>query len=313
MRLSVSLPMGNSSTNTAFGGMGASDQSSFDMNRYDFRSKSIFTTGSESISQGETKMVLAGMSERLILRETALSFFKSSFNGAKTIRKETPMGIDFRATYHAVERLKERCPDLCAKHPELRKWKREDGMSQIRGLMRDLVDGSSENRSYINDTAKMANHYEKYGYNNDFKVMENKEVGALFLMVRPRDSDGPYMMVTSLANSSYVAQKKSFSGRETKGQRAEREKMEWYDRFSKTKFGSASSSSVLDDLIANGGTKEMREGLLGEVMAGRAKLKGKIGKKKDLYEASLGGLEYEFELNAGNSVRVLGTKSKMRA
>lgn len=98
-------------------------------------------------------------------------------------------------TYHSVERLIERCPAIVKKYKSLNSWNRTNGFENIRNDLIDLVNNSEEDKSYINNIKKMIFWYEKYGYDKEYKILNNKELD-LNLIFKKERKDANYVLVT---------------------------------------------------------------------------------------------------------------------
>lgn len=98
-------------------------------------------------------------------------------------------------TYHAIERLKERFPILYTKNPELKAWKKDDGVNAVKKIFDKLIEQAEENRSYINNTTYMLKLYDKYGYDVEYCFKEYKEENILFIFTKNR-SEVNYKLVT---------------------------------------------------------------------------------------------------------------------
>ena len=103
-------------------------------------------------------------------------------------------------TYHSVDRLKERFPAFSSKIPELKNWKREDGLSNLKLLFDKMLSKSIEDKSHLNNTQYMVNLYDKYGYNKEYKFMNFQESDIVFILAKDR-SEKSYRIVTLMPSS----------------------------------------------------------------------------------------------------------------
>jgi hypothetical protein len=110
------------------------------------------------------------------------------------------MKINYYLTYHAIERIQERFGTLCAKHPQLKQWKRGDDITVAKDTIDDFVRKAEENKSFINNTKYMVFMYEKYGYNTVFKFLEYKDEDMVLVMCQVPDKN-VWRLVTVMPTS----------------------------------------------------------------------------------------------------------------
>lgn len=157
-------------------------------------------------------------------------------------------------TYHAVERFQERFGTLCAKISQLKNWNREQGLTHIKPLFDKMVESSTENRSYINNTAYMVQLYEKYGYDEDYCFLEMAEADVLFLLVKNR-SEKIYKLVTVMPSQYRPSVKNiKFNNTLTKEDKFNKFVLEWYDNI-------ASKLEKTPILVVNNSTNAVKEKL----------------------------------------------------
>lgn len=103
--------------------------------------------------------------------------------------------IRYFLTYHAIERFQERFSEIAKNIKEINFWTRSQNVNSIKQFFDKMLDESKENRSYLNNSNHMINLYENYGYDKEYKFMENLENGILFILAKER-SENNFIMVT---------------------------------------------------------------------------------------------------------------------
>lgn len=102
--------------------------------------------------------------------------------------------IEYRLTFHAVERLVQRLDKAISLCPNLEFYKEKD-CSTYKKFFNSLIKDSSEDKSFINNTARMIEFYEKYGYDFDYLFMPHKEYSIQFVLKKKRD-EKQFLLVT---------------------------------------------------------------------------------------------------------------------
>lgn len=110
---------------------------------------------------------------------------------------------NFAITYHAIERIKQRFPDFCGKIPELNNWQRNQGVSKCKPIFNKMILASKEDKSYLNNTAKMVLFYEKYGYEQDYKFMLFDCLDLVFIMSKSKKES--YYKIVTVVSNQYVS------------------------------------------------------------------------------------------------------------
>jgi len=110
------------------------------------------------------------------------------------------MKLNYKLTFHAVERLQERFPQFCNNIIEIKTWERNQGFAPIKYIFNQIFEDCQENKSYLNNTENMLKLYENYGFNSDYVFLELKKENILFLLTKNRNED-VYNLVTIMPNS----------------------------------------------------------------------------------------------------------------
>lgn len=110
------------------------------------------------------------------------------------------MKINYKLTYHAIERLQERFPQFCDDIIEFKNWNRSHGFSPVKYIFNQIFNDCNENKSYLNNTENMIKLYEKYGFESDYIFLELPKEDILFLLTKNRSED-IYTLVTIMPTS----------------------------------------------------------------------------------------------------------------
>ena len=215
-------------------------------------------------------------------------------------------------TYHAVERFQERFGALCAKIPQLKSWTREQGLTHIKPLFDKMIESSTENRSYINNTAYMVQLYEKYGYDEDYCFLEMQEADILFLLVKNR-SEKIYKLVTVMP-SEYRPGVKNIKFNQTlkKEEKFNKFVLDWYENI-------AAKLEKTPTLIVNNSTNAIKEKLspkselynqlLQALQSNKTSVVERISNTKCIHSCVIETMEYDFiySNNSGDKEIYLNT------
>lgn len=100
------------------------------------------------------------------------------------------MKFKYFLTFHAVERLQQRFVKITNQNEKIKNWNRAyREIDSVKPVFDQLISDSVENKTFINNTRYMTHIYEKYGFDNEYKFLENQEHGILFVMKKPRGNN----------------------------------------------------------------------------------------------------------------------------
>lgn len=137
-------------------------------------------------------------------------------------------------TLHSVERLIERAPTFIKKYPELKGWKRAQGVGHLKGVFDKVLENTEEDRSFLNNTAYMCDYYERYGYDSEFAFYKWKEEGIIFVFVKDKDKDLFRMVTTLHSHFRPTVNVTKYNHKETKEKTEYQELNEMYDKYHQT-------------------------------------------------------------------------------
>ena len=157
-------------------------------------------------------------------------------------------------TYHSIERFQERFPEIARNFPQIKTWSRVKGVDSVKEFFDKLIERTQENKAYLNNTNYMINLYEKYGYDTEYKFMENIDNGILFVMAKERNEKS-FRMVTLMPTEfrkKHSLSKIKYSDKEKKEDKKNKKILEMYEDFKKTSYSfeneSLSIFERIDDL-----------------------------------------------------------------
>lgn len=119
-----------------------------------------------------------------------INFAQSLFRGMTMLEK-------IFMTNHAIDRIFERFPRLVEEKKLHRNAINMHFQHKSRiwtDLFVPMLESSTENRSYLNNTRVMMGFYERYGYDSIFRFFDNVEMRARFVM--RQSSDDSWVIVT---------------------------------------------------------------------------------------------------------------------
>lgn len=119
-----------------------------------------------------------------------INFAQSLFRGMTMLEK-------IFMTNHAIDRIFERFPRLVEEKKLHRNAINMHFQHKSRiwtDLFVPMLESSTENRSYLNNTRIMMGFYERYGYDSIFRFFDNVEMRARFVM--RQSSDDSWVIVT---------------------------------------------------------------------------------------------------------------------
>lgn len=214
------------------------------------------------------------------------------------------MNTKYLLTYHAVERLQERFPVICAKQPELKNWKREAGLNHLRPLFDKMILNSQENKSYINNSLYMIKLYEKYGYNAEYQFLELKEMDILFILTKDR-SEKLFRLVTLMPTDFRPTIKNTkYKNTLKKADKYNKFVMSWYDSLdvNVTNVENIAQQKILtivktepkEMLMETILTEELKEFLYEAIQYNKTRVIDKISNSKALHAIIIEEKEYEF-------------------
>lgn len=137
--------------------------------------------------------------------------------------------MNYYITKHAVERLKERFEDLWESIPQFKNWNKWKDPNKFKSIFNEWIVKSKENRSYINNTSKMIEFYEKYGYDTDYKFLECPDEKILFIFTKGRQME-KYALVTLVELGKRVIKKYEYKQREKKENKVTQRLLSKYEK-----------------------------------------------------------------------------------
>lgn len=159
--------------------------------------------------------------------------------------------IQYFLTYHAIERFQERFPEITKEDNTLKQWKRPKDVNCVKDFFDRLVKESEENRSYFNNTKYMVGIYETYGYNAEFKFLENLEHGILFVIAKERN-ENHCRLVTVMPTEykkKFALNHIKYNEKEKKEEKKQKKILEIYNHYQKTILSFENESlSIIDRL-----------------------------------------------------------------
>lgn len=129
-------------------------------------------------------------------------------------------------TRHAHERLHERFPQVVSIYPELKTLNTKISNRCVC----DLIESCEDDKTVLNDTAKMVHLYETYGYDNDYKFMVHPDYAIEFVLIKER-KEHTYRVVTVF--KSKKIKKTNFKRVQPKSQKRETAMLDHYGEFEK--------------------------------------------------------------------------------
>lgn len=141
-------------------------------------------------------------------------------------------------TYHSIERFQERFPEITKDFPKIKSWSRIKGVDSVKDFFDKLIEDAEENKAYLNNTSYMINLYEKYGYDTEYKFMENINNGILFVMAKERNEKN-FRMVTLMPTEfrkKHSLSNIKYSDKEKKEDKKNKKILEMYEDFKKTTY-----------------------------------------------------------------------------
>ena len=108
--------------------------------------------------------------------------------------------FNYHLTYHAIERFQERFPVETSENINISRWNRSKNISSVKDFFNIIIENSNENKSYFNNTKYMIHIFEQYGYENDYKFLENNKLDILLVMTKSRSED-EFTLVTVMPTS----------------------------------------------------------------------------------------------------------------
>lgn len=144
--------------------------------------------------------------------------------------------VQYFLTYHAIERFQERFPELAKESTKLKSWKRPQDVHTVKDFFDNLVSESEENRAYFNNSNYMINMYETYGYDTEYKFMENLKYGILFVIAKERH-ENHFRLVTIMPTEfrkKFSLNTIKYNEKEKKEDKKQKKILEVYDQYKKT-------------------------------------------------------------------------------
>jgi hypothetical protein len=206
------------------------------------------------------------------------------------------MSLEFYITFHAVERLQERFPLFCKQFPELCSWKRPNNPNNLLTLFKNFIAESTENKSYLNNSANMIKMYEKYGYDNDYSFLEHNKEGILFILSKKR-KENTYALLTVMPSSfRNLSKSKSYNKIESKKEKTKKEMLQWFEDLTK-KTVTPNTDFIKTEKIFIPGTDyndEIIKELILKVAACQTQFIQKISNTKTHHLCTINEITYEF-------------------
>ena len=186
--------------------------------------------------------------------------------------------MDYYITKHAVDRLKERFPNITKKFPELKTWSIQDGTNVIKPFFNELIQESKEDKSHLNNTMYMLKLQDKYGIDTQYKFLINEKENIL-LTFKKDISQTTYALITIMPTEFKPTTKNTkYNNTATKKEKRESEFLSLYDKYTSQNTPTLNISQKLFQAVTNQETIPL----------------GKISKTKTLHEAELEGNKYQF-------------------
>jgi hypothetical protein len=142
---------------------------------------------------------------------------------------EMNMRLNYLLTHHCVERLRERFPHIADKYVELREWKRGDNFSNVKKVMNIILNESEENKSFLNNSVEMIKIYEKYGYDNEYKIYELRNEEILFIFSKERSSNSFKLVTVMPTHFRPISKVVKYNKIETKHSKFNKMLNSWYE------------------------------------------------------------------------------------
>lgn len=129
-------------------------------------------------------------------------------------------------TKHAHDRLGERFPQVLELHTELQEFNTPSSTKCLCTLLANCED----DKTVLNDTARMVKLYETYGFDNDYKFLVHPDYAIEFVMIKER-KERTYRVITVF--KSKKIKKTNFKKVTPKAQKRETHLLDHYDAFAK--------------------------------------------------------------------------------
>ncbi len=116
--------------------------------------------------------------------------------------------IIYHLTKNAVQRLIERFPGSVKHRRYLLKFDKRN-FEEYNSLFNTLCSESTENKAIPNNSVFMTTYYERYGWNYQFKFLENYEHNLIMVFAK-NSSSQCYTLVTVIPSSYWSSKTKGF-------------------------------------------------------------------------------------------------------
>lgn len=201
---------------------------------------------------------------------------------------------NFLLTKHAIDRLIERAPKVLDIWPYLKTWDRNKNPSNFIGAFNEILKKSSENKSIINNTGYMASHHwDKYGFDSEFKFFENQDFGIKLVFVKNR-GDINFNLAT-VAPFHGVQKINKWAKTQTKEEKQKHLALREYEEnnsFIKMAIDAFEISRTTKPIIFV--NSDVKEQLFKLTKEGRTSCLEKVSNALAVHKASINNLEYEF-------------------
>lgn len=146
--------------------------------------------------------------------------------------------IQYFLTYHAIERFQERFSDIAKEETKVKQWKRPQNVNIVKDFFDKLINESQENRAYLNNTNHMIHLYETYGYDTEYKFMENMKHGILFVIAKERN-ENHFRLVTLMPTEyrkKFALNTIKYNGKEKKEDKKQKQILQIYSQYKQNTY-----------------------------------------------------------------------------
>lgn len=201
---------------------------------------------------------------------------------------------NFRLTKHAIDRLIERAPKVLDIWPYLKTWDRNKNPSNFIGAFHEILEKSSENKSIINNTGYMASHHwDKYGFDSEFKFFENQDFKVKLVFVKHRGEIN--FNLATVAPFYGIQKTNKWAKTQTKEEKQKHLVLREYeknDSFIKMAISAFEISRTTKPSIFV--ETDVKEQLFKLTKEGRTSCLEKVSNALSVHKASINDVEYEF-------------------
>lgn len=229
------------------------------------------------------------------------------------------MYVKFKVTRHAIQRIIERYPDICKDFPEILEFKSNSIPRLFKPIFNELMKNCTENNSYLNNSARMVNMYEKYGYESDLKYAEHEKYNLVFVLRKNRTEEC-FKIVTTMPKE-YVPTVKNIKFNHVKRKDGfEIENMENldvlynFDTNEISNFIKNKEQEEKSEMLTKQTSQHIKDQLFKAAENQKANFLEKISNTRMKYGFSVEGVvyEYEFNKNSKDKLKILNKKDLVK-